>query len=1787
MVRRAKTKGRAGPSKRKAPVQVTGGSGFRYENPVAARFLLDMLAGKNALGPRFGRVGRVDWQARDIGWLADDFAVTCRTAAGDERAAGISAKDYQLLGRNGFPAEFARTAWQQWLGQNTKRIFRRGVDAMVLATSDLPDDVRRAWSALSMQAIATEGAPHRLVERLAEPDGEGAQSSALQRAIFASLRRPDDIRAGQGDNFTERALLTRDVRVLKLDYGTAQSSDEVTAIQDCQSVLSSGDHAEAVSLWQHLIGIADELRPLGGSLDLPHLLDRLRGQFAFREHPDFRADWETLRKHSSESTAEIKGHIAYAQTAHLTRGAELANVTELLRANRLCILAGESGSGKSALASQLASERYSRSAWLSADDLNHKKASEFTRAIGLRHSLSEILLASPGRSLIVFDSAESYSPDALRLTGQLIREFLANPDAQHVNLLITVQFEAADVLIRQLVQFGVPSPVLTSKVLGRPSDAELDSLLAAFPGLFWIVRRPEIKPLLLNLKVLDLTARTLGKNEAFKDRALTGLTTLIDILWEDWIQSGTDKYGRSQVLMTVAMHEADNLSSGMPLRLLDPGYREVLPNLETSGLVRVKKERVIFTHDLLGEWARLRILMGDGSLTAAGGQGRLQSPRWHKAIRLFGQYMLEQSADVPEEWRKCVENVSDDSITGGLIRDLFLDSLFLATNAAALLTRVWSVLIADKGALLSRLLDRFLFVATLPDTGLLALVPDADEAERISHAFRTPEVIYFAPMLTVLRAQQDEVAQHAPYQAARICALWLRTMPFELAPGVRMPWRQEAAELALSIAREIQAQSLENSYFGSREDKVVYEALLYAARDLPAEVAELSLELANRRPTSPAILARVDATRKKRRAERQRMASKARRKAAAAPVMYRSGRMREPWPHGPQSRVGHGFQEACLDTPAFTRLVQANPDVALEVLLAVCIEEPEDISRVSSSFEDFGLAYWQGADPPAYFRGPFLPFIRFAPKQGIAFVLKIVNFATQRVLNGKNVGIYLQIDGQPKLWRGGANAFRWHHDETTLHGALIQSALMALEQWFYEQMDAGRDITAPVVRVVSESESLAFAGVLFDLGKRDPSLLSGPLKPLFSAWRLWHWDFQLTQLRYSGQSLMPGGAWFNLPQQLIALAQQWHGLSHRKEFFLTPDGAVPRTMLSKQELRPFFEEVRKRWRAELDSERNPEELLLLIERVTPENYTFPAEGDSNQDIVFHWPDAIAQRNLEDLRRLSQHSAVTQLPVRCMNILAAGRPLPAEQLAPLLTWLQDTDSNLLPKCEDQEDLPFPIENAIFGGIAVLVAFHLDWLLEDASRIEWCRFKLKAVADSPPETPRFDSEIAIGGFGWDDFVAVTGVRLLAFDPNDVLARRLVVQAITGFHYRTVSSAMALAFQLRERIGADFDRLITLSVYWAALRMLGTHGPEAVEADKQEWEEKKDALVAAFVDGTLSTDLPNLKLVNAETIKAYEERRKRAWPEYEHCARRGDGDVREQLYPEMLGFDERILTGAFSWLNPYAARSHEERLRWLTLMRALLELTFDTIPKIDDPRNAEIEGLPSGFDDWILSIVARATPHLRPDENPESFWGPILDLGAPAHEWVERFFWHWFTDGLRASASPAEFVRIWQGMVLYALTSPKWAAQQPYSRYDVEDMVIELLGLDIRWNAFANDESFIAPLKSMAAVFDQAAQRWFRPRVVRNFLHFVVKPAVAPLLLPALLWIATAFSLFSSYDWRDGIEDALIEYLHVCWRREQDNILADPKLNKAYFDLLASVVARGSHAAIALRDRIAGGA
>jgi len=202
-------------------------------------------------------------------------------------------------------------------------------------------------------------------------------------------------------------------------------------------------------------------------------------------------------------------------------------------------------------------------------------------------------------------------------------------------------------------------------------------------------------------------------------------------------------------------------------------------------------------------------------------------------------------------------------------------------------------------------------------------------------------------------------------------------------------------------------------------------------------------------------------------------------------------------------------------------------------------------------------------------------------------------------------------------------------------------------------------------------------------------------------------------------------------------------------------------------------------------------------------------------------------------------------------------------------------------------------------------------------------------------------------------------------------------------------------------------------------------------------------------------------------------------------------------------------------------------LGYVRSFLGLMLGSIPQIDDSRQQEIDGLPDEFDNWVFGLVARAIPCLTEAEDPRSLWQPILDLGSPAHQWVERFFWDWFTDGLRAAPSPEEFVRLRTVMIEHALTSPAWDASINRSS-DLDGMVFELFGFDSRMNKLGQNPAFTPAVAGMEGVFARAAQRWFgMPKVVTGFLNFVTQPAAAGLLLPGIRGLAVVVPSFDSYD------------------------------------------------------------
>jgi hypothetical protein len=616
-----------------------------------------------------------------------------------------------------------------------------------------------------------------------------------------------------------------------------ENREEGRYINQCALLVSSGSVEEGTKLWNTLCQLAADNRGTGGYFDLPKLLQRLRGTFDLVDYPDFRADWARLDAISGDNLANVRSVLG--ADIHLDRASELAAILKSISEHGITFVAGESGSGKSSLVAQLAREpsRFGHILWLTPVQLSKTSQNEIATSNGLRHTLPELIRSSSRTSsLLVIDALEKFEGEALSRVIELLRTISESGFAGW-KVVISGHLQSWEKAQRLLHEAGTTNFVKSD--LELPSISAIRSTVQNVPGINLLLFRPELQQILRNLMVLDWVLRTnLVQSLSSEPGKRIGETGLISLIWEHWI--GKDRrLQRDRLLRELGEHEGEKLSGAVSVDAIkDVQLLDLLETLSNEDLVRITLPSVRFTHDLIGDWARFRALSNLDGNSIARIRSLVQIPRWNRGIRLYAQSLLEGKADLAD-WNKALADLDAPDAESKVTRDLFLEALIFAADAIPLLEAAWPNLIADKGKLLNRLMDRLLFVASFPDPRLRSFVSE-ENAEASESWFRIPMPLYWIPALFVLSVHADDVATVALKRGAEVCTLYLRSMPAE------MPGRKEAANLSIVLARELQDQVAAWPYSG-RDSKAVYEAMLFGAGEYPDSVAQVALEIAGRR----------------------------------------------------------------------------------------------------------------------------------------------------------------------------------------------------------------------------------------------------------------------------------------------------------------------------------------------------------------------------------------------------------------------------------------------------------------------------------------------------------------------------------------------------------------------------------------------------------------------------------------------------------------------------------------------------------------------------------------------------------------------------------------------------------------------------------------------------------------------------------------------------------------------------------------------------------------------------
>ncbi len=1091
--------------------ELTGGTGFTYEDAVAAHYLAAMVGGTTAAALDARVVQRVAQQQADFGEPLDDVIVDAVSLAdGTVMRLSLQVKRSLTISDAETNSDFREVIQRSWQTLQ-KPDFREHVDRVGAATGSVAEETSRAFAAVCEWARASD-ATAAFMQRFVD----GGNASATHRAVAEAVRTVAQDSGAPLSDDQLHSLLSHLV-LIRFDFLHAGSTHEAAAVAGLQRALAPGQAGRAGDLWDLLRQFARD----GAGRSAVHTrasLVRALAAWRFTGAPAFAGDMQTLRdnaRHWLDQQADDIGG------THLTRQVLCDQLNAQMAAHRLTLIKGLPGTGKTVLLRDLLQELAAdgTTLFLTANRLSGRSWSEHARAMGLATTSIEPLLvevAATGHATVLIDGLDRIAPEQRSIVTDLLGQLLTNPALADWRVVAT----ARDAGIEPLRNW-VPPALLASGGVGyvdveNLTDEEANSLADSLPAL---------RPLLTggNERV-----RTLARRPFFAAVLARGLSRAaypsgfapqseVDLVEAWWARGGYDAHApqalaRQRGLIELAERSAPDLGRNVRIRDLSIATQDVLPALEEDGLVQQVRagHTAQFSHDIFFEWSFFHLLMDQGdnwiaALTAAG-----EPPALARVVELLSQATYA----TPDQWSRELH-----ALEGAQMRPQWLRAWLVAPVFSPRFAEHVDTFAATLGASDHRLFGKLLVwmqaEKTTPNPMVLSGVigGDLDAAARLriadslgwpsdfaawrrllKWAIEQVESIpdtYMRDLVTLFETWQVAVADYPNAVSQRIvaqCATWLNAIEDEhvdrrfrygtaandAVPGPRVPTELET-ELRALVLRAARAypnvvdayltrvESIERWSDGAFRELMSYAPVL--AETHPAQLARVARRWFMRElPDDTSARWRREAREEGRR----------RKEAAAIPPENRSR-----------------WDELALSSTSIMHHSFSS----------------HDWDRLSIGGDH------QGFFPASPLREPFHSLLMRDPATALALIRDVTNHATTawRQLHrhwhdsATPLPLVLMFPwGQQEFW-GSDRHYFWFRG----HGGpqVVECALMTLERWAIAQLDAGRPLNEVLRQLLEGHTSIGIVGIAVHLALRAQEVSPATLA-LLSSLRLWRLDVQ-------------------------------------------------------------------------------------------------------------------------------------------------------------------------------------------------------------------------------------------------------------------------------------------------------------------------------------------------------------------------------------------------------------------------------------------------------------------------------------------------------------------------------------------------------------------------------------------------------------------------------------------------------------------------------------------------------
>lgn len=685
-----------GPNSGSVPSPIaTGLSGGFFEQHVNATWLSLLLV--KAIPPLLldTQIVKVGFQSRHLGWKTDDVLIYGETSKKQSRKIAAQIKRKFTVSKDN---EDCRKTFHGFWADFTGTHFTRNADRLCLitlkGTNTLLDHLNGLYECAQASnslaefnlRLATTGVLHGTAKRYAQEirDGLAADSCTVSDEEFWQF--------------------LKHLFVLSFDLNSATSQTEAWVRTLLAQSVSGVDKVNAAkNTWDAILAIVSNAMPNAREFsreDLPEELKTLHVPIPNADHTTLHA----LSDHSKTILRGINGTIN--GSVALKRELIVASASEKLADNRIIVLSGHAGAGKSAVAKTLVDSVSGQCFVFSfrAEEFAKAHLDETLRGFGLGISGERLsaLLAAQSQKVIVIESVERLLEASVRDSFSDLFRLIERDKSWKV--VLTCRAYSIDLVVASFLDhLGLPYSIVNVPEL---NDDELLEVEKAIPQLALPLSSERLRGILRNPYILDKAARmswpqgeSLPQNvREFRRRFWK------DIVREDNITEGGLPLRREKSLQELALRRAKALSLFARCDDLDLVALQKLHQKNLINFSEATDTMAAPAHDVLEDWAlqqwidlQFTHLEGDTKKLA---EAIGTFPALRRGYRLWLSELSEYSPDVADT---LVQAVIGEPHFSAHFRDDTIVSLLKSSGGSEFIKRNKASLTANNSAHLKRL----------------------------------------------------------------------------------------------------------------------------------------------------------------------------------------------------------------------------------------------------------------------------------------------------------------------------------------------------------------------------------------------------------------------------------------------------------------------------------------------------------------------------------------------------------------------------------------------------------------------------------------------------------------------------------------------------------------------------------------------------------------------------------------------------------------------------------------------------------------------------------------------------------------------------------------------------------------------------------------------------------------------------------------------------------------------------------------------------------------------------